>query len=43
MGGTTIVMTGKDGNTAKFAKEQEERLKNQIKKDNNRIELDITK
>jgi GLPGLI family protein len=43
MGGTTIVMTGKDGNTSKFAKEQEDRLKAQIKKDNNRIELDIVK
>ena len=41
MGGATIVMTGKDGTTSKIAKEQEERLKNQIKKDNNRIELDI--
>ena len=43
MGGATIVMTGKDGNTASFAKEQEERLKAQIRKDNNRIELDIVK
>ena len=43
MGGATIVMTGKDGNTSKIAKEQEDRLKTQIKKDNNRIELDITK
>jgi len=41
MGGATIVMTGKDGTTSKVAKEQEDRLKNQIKKDNNRIELDI--
>jgi len=41
MGGATIVMTGKDGTTSKIAKEQEDRLKNQIKKDNNRIELDI--
>ena len=41
MGGATIVMTGKDGNSSKVAKEQEERLKNQIKKDNNKIELDI--
>ena len=43
MGGATIVMTGKDANSTKFAKEQEERLKAQIKKDNNRIELDIVK
>jgi len=43
MGGAVIVMTGKDGNTSKIAKEQEELLKNQIKKDNNRIELDIVK
>lgn len=43
MGGATIVMTGKDGNTSKIAKEQEDRLKAQIKKDNNRIELDIAK
>ena len=43
MGGTTVIMTGKDSNSVKFAKEQEERLKNQIKKDNNRIELDIVK
>ncbi|WP_379969694.1 GLPGLI family protein [Epilithonimonas sp. UC225_85] len=43
MGGATIIMTGKDANSTKFAKEQEERLKAQIKKDNNRIELDITK
>lgn len=41
MGGATIVLTGKDGTTSKVAKEQEDRLKNQIKKDNNRIELDI--
>lgn len=41
MGGATVILTGKDGNSAKVAKEQEERLKNQIKKDNNRIELDI--
>lgn len=43
MGGATIIMTGKDGNSTKFAKEQEDRLKAQIKKDNNRIELDIVK
>ena len=43
MGGATIVMTGKDGNTSKISKEQEDRLKAQIKIDNNRIELDITK
>ena len=43
MGGATIVMTGKDGTTSKVAKEQEDRLKNQIKKDNNRIELDLLK
>lgn len=43
MGGATIVMTGKDANSTKFAKEQEDRLKAQIKKDNNRIELDIVK
>lgn len=43
MGGATVVMTGKDGSTAQFAKEQEDRLKAQIKKDNNRIELDIAK
>ena len=43
MGGATIVMTGKDANSTKFAKEQEERLKAQIRKDNNRIELDIVK
>ncbi|WDF46343.1 GLPGLI family protein [Chryseobacterium sp. KACC 21268] len=43
MGGANIIMNGKDGNSARFAKEQEERLKAQIKKDNNRIELDITK
>ncbi|GGG51417.1 GLPGLI family protein [Epilithonimonas arachidiradicis] len=41
MGGATVILTGKDGNSAKVAKEQEERLRNQIKKDNNRIELDI--
>ena len=41
MGGATIVMTGKDANSTKFAKEQEERLKAQIRKDNNRIELDM--
>lgn len=41
MGGANIIMTGRDGNTAKIAKEQEDRLKTQIKKDNNRIELDI--
>lgn len=41
MGGTSIVLTGKDGTSTKIAKEQEERLKSQIKKDNNRIELDI--
>ena len=43
MGGATVIMTGKDTNSTKFAKEQEERLKAQIKKDNNRIELDIVK
>ena len=43
MGGATIVMTGKDGTSSKIAKENEERLKAQIKKDNNRIELDIVK
>jgi len=43
MGGGVVVMTGKDGSTAKIAKEQEDRLKAQIKKDNNRIELDIVK
>jgi GLPGLI family protein len=43
MGGTSIVLTGKDGTSTKIAKEQEERLKAQIKKDNNRIELDIAK
>lgn len=43
MGGANIVFTGKDAGTNKFAKEQEERLKAQIKKDNNRIELDIVK
>lgn len=41
MGGTSIVLTGKDGTSTKIAKEQEERLKSQIKKNNNRIELDI--
>lgn len=41
MGGANIIMTGKDGTALKFAKEQEDRLKAQIKKDNNRIELDI--
>lgn len=41
MGGTSIVLTGKDGTSTKIGKEQEERLKSQIKKDNNRIELDI--
>lgn len=43
MGGATIIMTGKDASSTKFAKEQEDRLKAQIKKDNNRIELDIAK
>ena len=43
MGGANIIMTGKDADSARFAKEQEERLKAQIKKDNNRIELDIIK
>lgn len=43
MGGANIIMTGKDGNTSKIAKEQEERLKNQIRKNNNGIELDIIK
>ncbi|MFC0344422.1 GLPGLI family protein [Epilithonimonas hispanica] len=43
MGGTSIILTGKDGTSAKIAKEQEERLKARIKKDNNRIELDIVK
>ena len=43
MGGTNIVFTGKDATTAQIAREQEERLKTQIKKDNNRIELDIVK
>ena len=43
MGGATIVMTGKDGASSKASKENEERLKAQIKKDNNRIELDIAK
>lgn len=43
MGGTSIVLTGKDGTSTKIAKEQEERLKGQIKKDNNRIELDVAK
>lgn len=41
MGGANIIMTGKDGNTSKIAKEQEERLKNQIRKNNNGIEQDI--
>ncbi|MNY17105.1 hypothetical protein D3C86_1504040 [compost metagenome] len=43
MGGATILMTGKDGTSSKVAKENEDRLKAQIKKDNNRIELDIAK
>ncbi|MNT78694.1 hypothetical protein D3C72_2179480 [compost metagenome] len=43
MGGATIVMTGKDGTSSKASKENEDRLKAQIKKDNNRIELDISK
>lgn len=43
MGGTSIVLTGKDGTSTKIAKEQEERLKARIKKDNNRIELDFMK
>lgn len=43
MGGTSIVLTGKDGTSTKIAKDQEERLKARIKKDNNRIELDIVK
>ena len=43
MGGTSIILTGKDGISTKIAKEQEERLKARIKKDNNRIELDIVK
>lgn len=43
MGGTSIVLTGKDGTSTKIAKDQEERLKAKIKKDNNRIELDIIK
>lgn len=43
MGGATIVMTGKDANSSKLAKENEEGLKAQIKKDNNRIELDVVK
>ena len=43
MGGANIVFTGKDATTAQIAREQEERLKTQIKKDNNRIELDIVK
>ena len=43
MGGTSIILTGKDGTSTKIAKEQEERLKARIKKDNNRIELDIVK
>ncbi|WP_333851854.1 GLPGLI family protein [Epilithonimonas sp.] len=41
MGGTSIVLTGKDGTSTKIAKDQEDRLKNQIKKDNNRIELEL--
>ncbi|WP_312420973.1 GLPGLI family protein [Epilithonimonas sp.] len=41
MGGTSIVLTGKDGTSTKIAKDQEDRLKNQIKKNNNRIELDV--
>lgn len=41
MGGANIIMTGRDGTALKFAKEQEDRLKAQIKKDNNRIELDL--
>lgn len=43
MGGTSIILTGKDGTSTKIAKEQEERLKARINKDNNRIELDIVK
>ena len=43
MDGTPIILTGKDGTSTKIAKEQEERLKARIKKDNNRIELDIVK
>ena len=43
MGGANIIMTGKDGDSARFAKEQEDRLKAQIKKYNNRIELDIVR
>ena len=43
MGGATIILTGKDGNSSKVAKDQEDRLKNQIRKDNNRIELDIVR
>ena len=43
MGGATIMLTGKDANSSKVAKENEERLKARIKKDNNRIELDIVK
>lgn len=43
MGGTSIILTAKDGTSTKIAKEQEERLKARIKKDNNRIELDIVK
>ncbi|MPS71903.1 MAG: GLPGLI family protein [Chryseobacterium sp.] len=43
MGGTSIVLTGKDGTSTKIAKEQEDRLKAQIKKDNNRIELAVAK
>lgn len=41
MGGTSIVLTGKDGTSTKIAKDQEERLKARIKKDNNRIELEL--
>ena len=41
MGGGNIVFTGKDAATSKIGKEQEGRLKSQIKQDNNRIELDI--
>lgn len=43
MGGSTVIFTGKDATTTQIAKEQEERLKAQIKKDNNRIELDLAK
>jgi len=43
MGGATIVMTGKDSNSSKAVKEQEYRQKNQLRKDNNRIELDLLK